>query len=299
MRTILVHVLLFSLFLQLLQQSSSCSTRALNAYRRCVEDNPCLCSNCDPDPTDDDPEIVLDDAPENCQDVNRIWCPLIRCCSACEEVAWEFYGCAFNDFSENEIGSECPQVCSGFQFSDVEGDCTPTSSPTPAPTVPNPCQNDLDTYNSCVLGEGDAVPQEDVSVLQDGDNCTASCVLEIEAATADDCGNKDIFCPLQECCSKCSTELENAYQCLQSNVLPDGCTLECDVEDNNPVPTTVPNVDAPTREPEPEPQLTPNPSGEATSTESTSGPAPQPSSNSCSMCRVFVWLLLLAAVLVV
>lgn len=108
-----------------------CGDSELAAYTQCVLDNPCLCSNCDSNPMDKDPIIRLDQPPESCQDIHRIFCPFIRCCSACEDVAKAWYSCAFEDFSEGILGSECSQECTVFEFADVEGDCS-THAPTSA-----------------------------------------------------------------------------------------------------------------------------------------------------------------------
>ena len=120
------------------QSSSQCSDSQLQAYQKCVQDNACLCSTCDPNPLDEYPTIHLDQPPQSCQDVNRIFCPLIKCCSVCEDVAQQWYTCAFNDFSASQLGTECPQVCSAFAVGDVEGDCQPTAAtlaPTSIPTA--------------------------------------------------------------------------------------------------------------------------------------------------------------------
>ena len=130
--TLLLFALLLPGWVQS-QSSSSCGDSQLQAYQQCVQDNACLCANCDLDPLDDYPTIHLDQPPDSCQDINRIFCPLMRCCSVCEDVAQEWYSCAFDDFSKSQLGSTCPQVCSAFDLGDVEGDCQPTAA-TAAPT---------------------------------------------------------------------------------------------------------------------------------------------------------------------
>jgi hypothetical protein len=114
----------------------TCSRGDADAYMECVRDNPCLCSNCDPDPLDDTPEIVVDTPPQDCRDVNRIFCPLIRCCSACEDAARSWYGCTFASFSLQTLGEECPTTCEGYDYADVEGDCQPSAAPDPPAPSP-------------------------------------------------------------------------------------------------------------------------------------------------------------------
>ncbi|GKY91412.1 hypothetical protein MPSEU_000113500 [Mayamaea pseudoterrestris] len=118
---------------------TECGDEQLQAYQACVQENPCTCSNCDANPMDNYPVIALDAPPQNCQDVARIFCPLMRCCAACEQVAQQWYTCAFDDFSVSQLDTTCPQVCEAFELNDyLGGDCQPTVAPemtTVAPTV--------------------------------------------------------------------------------------------------------------------------------------------------------------------
>jgi hypothetical protein len=68
-------------------EAQGCTARVLSDYMDCVAANPCECAECDPDPTDDSPLIPVN-RPEDCLDVARIYCPLIKCCSICEEEAF-------------------------------------------------------------------------------------------------------------------------------------------------------------------------------------------------------------------
>lgn len=105
---------------------SSCSSNILWNYESCVAQNPCTCSNCDPNPMDNYPEIHLAQPPSNCRDVNRLFCPLIRCCSPCAEQALMWYSCAMEDFSQQILGQNCTQLCSSFPFNDASS-CNQTS----------------------------------------------------------------------------------------------------------------------------------------------------------------------------
>ena len=103
-----------------------CTNNALEAYQRCVTNNPCQCANCDPDPSDDDPQIVIV-LPETCQDITRVICPLVRCCEPCEEFAATFYSCSSNAIANQFVGTDCPLTCLGFDYND--GSCGTTDPP--------------------------------------------------------------------------------------------------------------------------------------------------------------------------
>lgn len=113
-------------------QESQCTSQDADAYIQCVSNNPCRCSNCDPNPLDNTPVINVDTPPQDCRDVNRIFCPLIRCCSTCEDVARSWYECPFQAFALETIGVECSATCDGYSNGDVEGECEPSVSPAPS-----------------------------------------------------------------------------------------------------------------------------------------------------------------------
>ena len=104
----------------------ACSSYVLSNYENCVAQNPCTCSNCDPNPMDNYPVIHLAQPPSNCRDVNRLFCPLIRCCSPCAEQALTWFTCAMEDFSQQILGQNCTQLCSSFPFNDATS-CNQTS----------------------------------------------------------------------------------------------------------------------------------------------------------------------------
>lgn len=113
-------------------QDSQCTSDDVDAYVQCVANNPCICSNCDPNPLDNTPVINVDTPPEDCRDVNRLFCPLIRCCSVCEDVARSWYECPFQAFALETLGVECSATCDGYNNGDVEGECEPSLSPAPS-----------------------------------------------------------------------------------------------------------------------------------------------------------------------
>lgn len=108
-----------------------CTRAALDAYIRCVAENPCECANCDDDPSDDVPVLQIT-APDTCQDITRVFCPLVRCCSICEDIANTFYTCSADTLANDFVGADCPLTCAGFNFDDVN--CEPTQGPTFSPT---------------------------------------------------------------------------------------------------------------------------------------------------------------------
>lgn len=119
----------------LLQQTSaqSCPGSVLTDYMDCVAQNPCECSACDPDPTDDFP-VINAERPSDCLDVARVFCPLVRCCSICQTGALAWNQCSANGFSANYLGRECPLQgsCDSYPLQDI--DCSPTMSPSESPT---------------------------------------------------------------------------------------------------------------------------------------------------------------------
>jgi hypothetical protein len=114
--------------------AQSCPAVVLTNYMECVAQNPCVCSACDPDPTDMFPVINVE-RPSDCLDVARIFCPLVRCCSICQTEALAWNQCSANGFSNNFLGRECPLEgsCASYPLQDL--DCTPTTSPSESPTI--------------------------------------------------------------------------------------------------------------------------------------------------------------------
>jgi hypothetical protein len=126
----------YALTLALLLQRSAaqtCPGSVLTDYMECVAQNPCECSACDPDPTDMFP-VINAERPNDCLDVARVFCPLIRCCSICQAEALAWNQCSANGFSANYLGKECPLQgsCVSYPLQDI--DCTPTLSPSESPT---------------------------------------------------------------------------------------------------------------------------------------------------------------------
>ena len=108
-----------------------CNSELLAPYQDCVQKNsPCPCSKCDFDPTDDTPEIVAK-TPYDCFDVEDIFCPLVKCCSACESEARTWYEtCSGKAFAEFHLGFSCSLQCDSFRFLDF---CDLTERPTWSP----------------------------------------------------------------------------------------------------------------------------------------------------------------------
>lgn len=109
-----------------------CSRDELKMYKQCVQHHsPCPCERCDPDPTDGTPVIFVD-RPSDCLDVQKIFCPLIRCCSSCETVAFAWYQhCGANPFALQYLGYTCPLDCSLYLYQDT---CGPSPAPVPRRT---------------------------------------------------------------------------------------------------------------------------------------------------------------------
>lgn len=205
-------------------QQEFCTSDEANAYIQCVANNPCTCSNCDPDPLDDVPEIIVDQPPQNCQDVARIFCPLIKCCSLCEAEAIAWYQCGFREFANQTLQRECPQTCDGFAYDDVDGDCQPTDVPSAEPgatnePTPTPaCGTELSDYQSCVL-----------------DRCDANqCTFNPNSLEVDTCGTSAL-CSQVNCCPNCIGPLASVAFCVQEEYLgvnPDICPGLSDCADS-------------------------------------------------------------------
>lgn len=126
------------LLLSASQADAQCTAMVLNKYRECVANNPCECSACDPDPTDDDPILTVE-RPEDCLDVARIFCPLIRCCSLCEDEALGWFQCTANGFSSSLLdGQTCPLSGSCGSYALQDADCSPTMAPVVTPMTEQP-----------------------------------------------------------------------------------------------------------------------------------------------------------------
>ena len=113
-------------------QAQECSTAGLQPYRDCVLNNsPCPCGACDPDPTDGTPTLVTP-IPTSCDDVQRIFCGLVRCCSVCEAEALAWYQtCTADPFSLQTLNTTCELKC---DFQPYLDQCVPTTLPTFRPT---------------------------------------------------------------------------------------------------------------------------------------------------------------------
>jgi hypothetical protein len=108
-----------------------CSGESLAAYQACLDKHPCECSTCDYNPTDAFPTYNVKE-PESCQDLMRIMCPFVRCCSLCADEAKLFFTCSSDTVANIFFDSTCPIQCSGYEYGDKV--CSPTSSPTMEPT---------------------------------------------------------------------------------------------------------------------------------------------------------------------
>jgi len=247
-------------------QNLTCTSDDLNAYIRCVQTSPCVCSNCDPDPLDGVPEIVIDVPPGSCQDVSRIFCPLIRCCSACETEAAAWYACNFQSFAYFWLKRDCPRTCPGYAYADVPlGNCQPTQAPTQTQPI---CQNEVGRYSNCVERNGDS------------DTCSADCSISFSeisnpSALRDTCGNQDVFCPVLRCCPDCERELESLAECVREERLGLDSNQQ---DDENCSPLVCPDEPPPTLAPAPvptTPAIDPSPPTEPEPTAPVPEPSPQ------------------------
>jgi len=129
----ILPTLLFYFFLKAVLVQSQCSSDDLKPYRECVRDNsPCPCGACVEDPLDD--QFILEvSRPQSCNDVLKIFCPLIRCCRECTEEALAWYQpCSANPFSMAMLNTTCELDCGFQKYLDQ---CMPTATPTFRPTA--------------------------------------------------------------------------------------------------------------------------------------------------------------------
>jgi len=215
--------------------SNPCSTHALNAYRQCIRDNPCTCQNCHADPND--PTWVIEAVePNSCQDISRIFCPLVRCCSACESVFSFYHSCLADKIASIYMGEEhnCQLFICANEADDA--DCTPTEAPTP---MVNPCETPLEEYQTCIDQDSTCTgcPASDLSTLH----------LELTGASPRTCQevNEQVFCPLDTCCPSCATPLDAVATCVETNLV----TQPDDVCPNTKCAVSSPTTPAPTPSP--------------------------------------------------
>lgn len=221
--------------------SDPCSVYALNAYRACVFNNPCTCQNCYADPGD--PDFVIEaDQPSSCQDLSRIFCPHVRCCSACESEFAFYHSCLANKIANMFLGEDhnCQLFFCVNDNNDYTGECAidDPNDPNSGGIVPvtNLCQAPLNNYQACIVNDSTCMgcPFSEVTQI-DLDGGTQSC-QDI---------HEDVLCPLKKCCPACDTQLEEVVTCVEDNIVsqPDDiCPTElC------PVKVT----EAPTEAPEP------------------------------------------------
>jgi hypothetical protein len=155
----------------------------------------------------------------DCATLNVEFCPLVKCCAACEMETQRFYECnvlpsaaLFNPTA----ATSCSFDCSGF-----------TSPPTlpPADQEPaSPCDAETASWVDCALTQGDQCL-----------GCTNSTYLSSLLALAgqDLCSPANsAFCAALGCCSSCQAELTALYQCSISKDLA-SCDLNC-----TPTPVT-------------------------------------------------------------
>lgn len=226
----------------------SCSTRVLEDYISCVRYHPCQCSHCDPDPSDSYPVIVVD-APRSCQDVSRIFCPMIRCCSVCEDIFRVYHKCLGNILAETFLGINhgCPLFycpLATFPYLDrPDGSCgggggdydydydynsvnknenepppqDPTTSLGPSP----PCVEQVAEYEMCVNTECDSCRgvrgwrTQLLTTLGNAEEIQSQSTSPWTCSQA----KNDVFCPLDACCPACTSRLSVVGQCVQANNL--------------------------------------------------------------------------------
>mmetsp|Transcript_20495 Transcript_20495/g.44386 ORF Transcript_20495/g.44386 Transcript_20495/m.44386 type:complete len:316 (-) Transcript_20495:154-1101(-) len=229
--------------------SNPCSTHALNAYRKCIRDNPCTCRNCQDDPND--PDWVIEALePRSCQDISRIFCPYVRCCSACEAEFSFYHACLADKIASLYLTQQhnCQLFICANPFDDFEGECGPTA----APVEPeNPCATPMAEYETCVTQDSTCAgcPFAEIGSLH----------LEVSAGTTT-CQdiNYNVFCPLESCCPACNTQLDAVATCVETNLI----TQPDDVCPNSkcpPTPAPVAPVSPPTAtDVNPDPQPTVN-----------------------------------------
>jgi hypothetical protein len=197
-----------------------CSPFALNEYMQCMRENSCVCANCDPNPTDNFPIIEVD-APQSCQDVSHIFCPLIRCCSPCEHVFEVYHKCLASIITETFLGvdHDCPFFScplAAFPYQDEMERCANDS----------PCHDVIEDYGECVASQSGKRCQACAAKTDwrkkllsrgfDSDGGGAGGVTQSNDETWT-CGqlSKAIICPMQDCCPECSIRLERVVKCLQ------------------------------------------------------------------------------------
>jgi hypothetical protein len=257
------------------QQPSSCSTQALEDYVSCVRSNPCACSHCDPDPSDSYPVIVVD-APQDCQDVSRIFCPMIRCCSVCEPVFEHYHKCLGNIIAETFLGLNhgCPLFyCPLASFPYMDTIRTPESScggggggdddgdgdgEIQANSEGPPCMSAVSEYESCFSSQcGDCPNVADdwrtqlIAGLGTSDR-------QSEESPPWTCSffKTSYFCPLQDCCPSCTAKLRKVGQCMQSNnlLIKSQCLAQDCPESSSTTTTTTTTTEGKVADSEPQSQ---------------------------------------------
>lgn len=186
-----------------------CSTHALNAYRKCILDNPCKCRNCFSDPND--PGWVVEaPEPRSCYDISNIFCPMVRCCTPCESTNSFYHSCLAARIATLYLGgnNNCQFFICTQPPNDFLGNCTTTTT---TASDSNPCQKEVSDYLTCAASANCSSCQTSgIAALQ----------LPTNTQTCRDM-NSNVFCPLQNCCPACSKKLEALGSCVKYNV---GCS---------------------------------------------------------------------------
>jgi len=200
----LAWVILSLLLLTSAHAACRMSDSDLTAYQACLEENSCLCGNCDPDPTDGTPNLSIE-KPESCQDVNRIFCPFINCCSACVDVAEQVHKCAFDTIAKEFVSSTCDVICNSFPYGDEESCSAGEEDPEDDKDEENPNDGDDEDPN----GDENTGTEEDSCETQK--SSYTDCV---EVESCEECDLSDLSqTDLPICCVACSTELNALVGC--------------------------------------------------------------------------------------
>ena len=205
---------------RILGDCDPCSACALNAYEKCIMDNPCVCQNCQSNPSDPNWVITVPE-PKSCVDISAIFCPLVKCCSPCEHILAYYHSCLAEEITNIYLGES--NNCKLFECPGTSNDaeCGRTLSLQNerglAVQTFNPCQFQVSRYISCIAGSNEC------------SECDPSAIAELHLrSTTDTCQemNHDVLCPLQSCCPSCSIQLEAVASCVETNIANDDCPGE-------------------------------------------------------------------------
>jgi hypothetical protein len=181
---------------------------------KCVRDNPCVCANCDADPTDNFPIITVD-APEShllsppsmllSMRARFSSVPLVHGDNHCRYLLGVDHDCSF--FS-------CPLAA--FPYQDEMEGCANDS----------PCHDDMEDYGECVADRGGKRCRACAAKTDWRKKLHLSCgrlESSVSSHPKDDeqpswtCQklHSAVICPMHDCCPECSRKLDRVVQCLQ------------------------------------------------------------------------------------